>query len=238
MDDHNLFCPGFFESSGGESDTSVISPPCSSLSLSDSCSLSQSQIDLLFDNDEDDEPADTAPPAVGDISELPSLGDLSATIGELSATLMDISSGVPQTSTTDLPTIGELSATIQELSVAISEISSNSLALQHPQPVSLSSISSHLLSTQLANLPTASVQPVNLTSMNSKPVNLTSVNSQPVNLTSVNSQPVNLTSVSSDVVCLQPQPVGSMSHIDDDCQDRTAKWSGFKLVGDNIDKNF
>jgi len=29
-----------------------------------------------------------------------------------------------------------------------------------------------------------------------------------------------------------------MSHIDDDFQDRTAKWSGFKLVGDNIDKNF
>ena len=64
------------------------------------------------------------------------------------------------------------------------------------------------------------------------------MNPQPVNLTSVNPQPVNLTSVSSDVVCLQPQPVGSMSHIDNDFQDRTAKWSGFKLVGDNIDKNF
>ena len=82
-----MLYPGFFESSDSESDTYVVSPPYSSLSESDSYSLSQSQIDLLFDGGEDeqaDEPANIAPPTIGDTAELPSLGDLSATIEELS----------------------------------------------------------------------------------------------------------------------------------------------------------
>ena len=231
-----MLYPGFFESSDSESDTSVVSPPCSSLSESDSYSLSQSQIDLLFDDGDDeqaDEPANIAPPAIGDTAELPSLGDLSATIEELSATLMDISSSVPQTST-DLPTIGELSGTIQELSVAISQISSNgdALAFYHSQPVSLPPVGPH---PQPVNLTPVSLQvssdPVNL-QVSSDPVNLL-VSSDPVNLL-VSSDPVNLL-VSSDPVNLLVSSDPVNSHL---VSQQPQKWSGFKIVGDNIDKKF
>ena len=247
-----MLYPGFFESSDSESDTSVVSPPYSSLSDSDSYSLSQSQIDLLFDDGEDeqaDEPANIAPPTIGDTAELPSLGDLSATIEELSATLMDISSSVPQTST-DLPTIGELSATIQELSVAISQISSNgdALAFYHSQPVSLPPVGP-----QPVNLTPVSLQvssdPVNL-QVSSDPVNV-QVSSDPANL-QVSSDPVNL-QVSSDPVNLQVSSDPANLQVSSDpvnllvssdpvnshpVSQQPQKWSGFKLVGDNIDKNF
>ena len=256
-----MLYPGFFESSDSESDTSVVLPPYSSLSESNSYSLSQSQIDLLFDDGED-EPANIAPPAIGDTAELPSLGDLSATIEELSVTLMDISSSAPQTST-DLPTIGELSATIQELSVAISQISSNgdTLAFYHSQPVSLPPVGPHPqpvnltpVSLQVSSDPVniqvlASSDPVNLL-VSSDPVNIQvssdpvslQVSSDPVNI-QVSSDPVNL-QVSSDPVNIQVSSDSVNLLVSSDpvnshpVSQQPQKWSGFKLVGDNIDKNF
>ena len=136
LDDQNF--PGWYDS---DSDAcSFESPPFRLLGMSSSSSLSPSEIDLLF-NDTDDEQislvgnelANTLPSAIGqaNISELPSLGDLSATIGELSATMMDICSSIPHSSTTHSPSIGELSATIQEMSATILEISAtNGAALE------------------------------------------------------------------------------------------------------------
>ena len=60
------------------------------------------------------------------ISELPNLVDMLATIGELSATMTEISSSVPLSSTVDSPSIGELLAIIQELSATILVMSANS----------------------------------------------------------------------------------------------------------------
>ena len=183
--------PGLDDSSGCDSDTCTLhSPPVSPFSVSNLSSRSPSLDSLLDDaNDEQMSPVNngfvgTVPSrsAIGqtNISELPNLGDLSATIGELSATMTEISSSFPLSSTVDSPSIGELSATIQELSA-----------------------------TSGASELTAGVVDQGSEVVSSK--------SQAV----AGSQTVVHPTCEPDVPAQDPE-----------------EWSGFKLVGDNIDKNF
>ena len=127
--------PGLDDSSGRDSDTCTLhSPPVSPFSVSSLSSRTPSLDSLLDDaNDEQMSPVNnefvgTVPSAIGqtNISKLPNLRDLSATIGELSATMTEISSSVPLSSTVDSPSFGELSATIQELSATTLEMSATS----------------------------------------------------------------------------------------------------------------
>ena len=190
--------PGLDDSSGCDSDTCTLhSPPVSPFSVSSLSSRSPSLHSLLDDaTDEQLSPVNnefvgTVPSrsAIGqtNISELPNLGDLSATIGELSATMTEISSSVPLSSTVDSPSIGELSATIQELSATILEMSATSGASEL----------------------TAGVVDQGSEVVSSK--------SQAV----AGSQTVVHPTCEPDVTAQDPE-----------------EWSGFKLVGDNIDKNF
>ena len=166
--------------------------------MSSLSSHTPSQIDSLFDDVDDEqissdnELVNTVPSAIGqaNISELPSLVDLSATIEELSATMTEISSSVPHSSTLgshvshsstlDSPSIGELSATIQELSATILEMSATN---------DTSELTAHSACPE------------------------------------------------SEAVAGSQTAVHHTCELDVSVED-PVKWTGFKLVGDNIDKNF